>query len=130
MSWFDTPQPGKVGWMDLTVANAEVVRDFYRAVAGWDPQPLDMGGYNDFVMAAPDGSAAAGICHARGVNADIPPCWLVYITVADLPAALDAVRAEGGAVVAGPKGEPGRGRYAIIRDPAGVHSALYEAPAR
>lgn len=33
MSWFDTPQPGKVGWMDLTVANAEVVRDFYPATA-------------------------------------------------------------------------------------------------
>ena len=34
----------------------------------------------------PPGAAqpVSGICHARGSNADLPPVWLIYITVADL----------------------------------------------
>ena len=32
-------------------------------------------------------TGVAGVCHARGANANIPPVWLVYFTVADLAAA-------------------------------------------
>ena len=35
---------GKIGWADLTVNDAETVRDFYRDVVGWTVQPVDMGG--------------------------------------------------------------------------------------
>ena len=47
-----------------------------------------MGAYSDFVMNA-DGTPIAGICHARGANADLPPVWLIYITVDDLDHSLD-----------------------------------------
>ena len=83
-----TPDPGSISWTDLTVADAEAVRDFYQAVVGWAPEAQPMGAYSDFVMNA-DGAPVAGICHARGANAAIPPVWLIYITVEDLEHSLD-----------------------------------------
>ena len=90
MSEEKRPVIGTVSWMDLTVADAPRVRDFYREVVGWDVTDVDMGGYSDYCMNAPEsGATVAGICHARGVNADLPPQWLVYITVADLDHAME-----------------------------------------
>ena len=100
---------GRIGWQDLTVGNAEQVRDFYSAVAGWQSQPLSMGEYDDYVMLSPDGeSAVGGVCHARGVNANIPPVWMVYINVEDLDSSVESVTKLGGEIVDGPR-ELGRG---------------------
>jgi hypothetical protein len=119
---------GTINWVDLTVPEADNLRDFYREVVGWTPVGLDMGGYNDYCMNPPDSeSAVAGICHARGTNAGIPPQWLIYINVADLDRSIEAVNAGGGAVIAGPKSMGEQGRYCIIRDPAGAVAALYQA---
>jgi predicted enzyme related to lactoylglutathione lyase len=119
--------PGTIGWIDLTVEDAECVRDFYQAVAGWHSEPVDMGGYADYnMMPAPGASPVAGVCHARGVNTGLPAQWLIYIVVADLDVAVQAVEERGGAVVR-PAGEPGgMGRMAVIRDPAGAVAALFE----
>jgi len=121
-----TPRPGTVSWQDLTVKNAEAVRDFYQAVVGWEPEALSMGSYSDFVMNA-DGSGVAGICHARGANADLPPVWLIYITVDDLDHSLEECQRLGGALLAAPRGYGG-GRYCVIKDPAGAICALYQPP--
>lgn len=127
MSDDERPIAGTIGWHDLTVPEAQEVRDFYAAVVGWEPRAVDMGGYSDFNMAAADGVPAAGVCHRRGTNADMPAQWLMYVHVADLDASLAACLARGGGVVAGPKEISGQGRYAVIRDPAGAVAALFEA---
>jgi predicted enzyme related to lactoylglutathione lyase len=122
--------PGSVGWFDLTVADPDGVRDFYAATVGWTPQPLSMGDYSDYLMTvAATGAPVAGVCHARGQNAGLPPVWLVYITVADLDASLAACRAHGGEVIGGPRAAGGGARYAVVRDPAGAVAAFFE-PAR
>ncbi len=121
---------GRIGWIDLTVEHAEQLRDFYGAVVGWRHSPVDMGGYSDFTMLAPaDDAPTAGVCHARGANADLPPQWLIYITVDDLDASLAQCSERGGEVVVGPKGMGSAGRYAVIRDPAGAAAALFEPTA-
>lgn len=118
---------GTINWFDLTVPDADRVRDFYRAVVGWDAGEVDMGGYSDFTMSLPGGgTTVAGICHARGANADLPPQWLLYVTVADLDASLEAVREGGGERIAGPREMAGMGRYAVVRDPAGAAFALWQ----
>lgn len=119
--------PGAIVWFDLTVPQADAVRDFYSAVVGWQAQPVDMGGYDDFNMLPPGSEIpAAGICYARGVNADLPPQWLLYVVVADLDASLTACEAGGGRVVAGPKDGGDGSRLAVIADPAGAVIALYQ----
>jgi predicted enzyme related to lactoylglutathione lyase len=127
MSESDKPPVGSIGWCDLTVKNADAVRDFYRDVVGWTSTDVDMGGYADYCMNQPvDETTMTGICWARGVNADLPPVWLVYFIVASLETSLAQVRASGGEVLRAPKAS-GAGRLAVIRDPAGAVCALYEA---
>jgi hypothetical protein len=121
---------GSVSWTDLTVPNAEQVRRFYEAVVGWVSTPLDMGGYTDFCMNAPaNGKTVAGICHARGDNADLPAQWLIYITVADVDASVRQCTLSGGKVLAGPREMGGQGRVAVIQDPAGAVAALFQPAA-
>ena len=123
----DKAAVGSIGWTDLTVPDAEAVRDFYTRVTGWQAQPLNMGEYSDYVMVARDGSGVAGVCHARGSNADLPPQWLVYIVVEDVDAAAAECARLGGTVVAGPR-PMGGGRFCVIRDPAGAVCALFAPP--
>ncbi len=121
-----TPKPGTVSWFDLTVPNADAVRDFYGAVAGWSPMPIEMGGYHDYCMLPPGSKApAAGICHACGVNADLPPQWLIYITVPNVAASLKACVAHGGTILR-PAKAMGGARVAVVRDPAGAVAALFQ----
>lgn len=121
----DKPATGSIGWIDLTIENADEVRDFYADVVGWETGDVDMGGYADYMMSPPGGDAVAGVCHARGGNADMPPVWLLYIVVDDLDASLSRCKARGGKIVAGPK-KMGAARYCVISDPAGAMAALYQ----
>lgn len=120
------PTIGTIAWLDLTVSNAEEVRDFYRDVVGWDTSPVSMGEYEDFNMNVPGtDTAVAGVCHARGSNADFPPHWLVYIVVEDAEASAERCRELGGEIVIEPRSLGEDGTYCVIRDPAGAVAALY-----
>lgn len=119
-----SPRPGTISWQDLTVADAEKIRDFYQSVVGWTPSTFNMGGYSDFVMSS-EGEDVAGICHARGPNADLPPIWLIYITVEDLDHSVAECLRLGGSLVAAPRSYGG-GKYCVIKDPAGAICALYQ----
>jgi predicted enzyme related to lactoylglutathione lyase len=116
---------GKIVWFDLTVPEAERVRDFYASVVGWESQPVSMSDYDDYGMAA-NGEGVAGICHARGVNADQPAQWMAYISVDDLDASLERCTAGGGAQVTEVRDMGDGTRFCVIRDPAGAMVALMQ----
>ena len=123
----ESKKAGTIAWTDLAVKDAEAVRDFYSDVVGWAPQGVSMGDYDDFNMIPPNSeSPAAGICHARGVNEDLPPVWMIYIIVEDLEASLTACNQKGGQVLVGPKAMGPGSAYAVIQDPAGAVCALYQ----
>ncbi len=125
MSKTETNPTGTIAWIDLTVSNAEEIRDFYSQVVGWHPEPVDMGDFDDFNMClAMNGKPAAGICHARGMNADLPPVWLIYLTVEDVDAGADLCVELGGKLIIQPR-DLGGGRFCVIQDPAGAIAALY-----
>ena len=120
----EQPSTGSIVWHDLTVPNAGEIRDFYAGVVGWESMEHDMGGYSDFGMNQPSGGdTVAGICHARGPNANLPAQWLIYIRVADVDASAERCRELGGTVLDGPR-EIGEERFCVIRDPAGAVAAL------
>jgi predicted enzyme related to lactoylglutathione lyase len=127
MSDSKKPETGSITWTDLTVKDAEGVLDFYQKVVGWKSDPLDMGGYNDYMMNVPgSGNSVAGICHARGVNAGLPAQWLIYITVENVDKSAAQCLELGGKVLVEPKEMGGHGRYCVIQDPAGAVAALFE----
>ena len=123
----DIQEPGAVNWIDLTVPDAERVRDFYQQVVGWKATPVGMGGYDDYAMASPGSNrSTAGVCHARGVNEGLPPVWMIYITVEKLDASMSRCVELGGRVLRDPVNIGTNARYAVIQDPAGAVCALFE----
>lgn len=125
MSNPQTSPLGSIAWHDLTVPNADAVRAFYEGVVGWKSAGQSMGEYEDFNMIAGSGETVAGVCHARGENADLPPQWLMYILVADVAESASRCESLGGHVVV-PLRPSGAGKVCVIRDPAGAVCALYQ----
>ena len=125
----DTKKPaGTISWVDISVPNAENLREFYAHVVGWTAEPVDMGGYDDYSMNPPDGSeAVAGICHAKGPNADLPAQWLMYVAVDDLEQSITRCTELGGKVLVGPRSMGADCRFSVIQDPAGAVMAIHES---
>ena len=120
-------QRGQISWVDLTVPEADTLRDFYAQVVGWTASAHSMGDYEDYVMNDPvTGEARAGICHARGENAALPAQWLIYIVVQDLEDSFDKCLQLGGSVVCPPRSAGEMGSYCVIKDPAGAVCALFQ----
>lgn len=118
---------GDLAWFDLTTDSADTLRDFYSSVIGWKVNPVSMGDYQDYSMQLPgSGEDVAGVCHARGSNADLPPQWLLYFYVQDLDEALAQAEQRGGKLIGGMRSYGGSARFAVIQDPAGAVCALYE----
>lgn len=118
---------GSVSWIDLTIGQAEEIRDFYSKVVGWKSEPVSMGDYSDYSMIVPEsGKPAAGICHARGTNEGLPAKWLIYITVENLEESIRQCNESGGKVVFGPKPLGNYGSFCVIEDPAGAVAGLIE----
>ncbi len=127
MSSKEKPEVGTITWFDLTVPDAENLKDFYSKVVGWKSEPVSMGDYNDFNMNSPEsGKTNAGICHKRGTNAQLPSQWLIYITVQSVNESAKICEENGGKVLVAPKEMGGYGSYCVIEDPAGAVCALFE----
>jgi len=119
---------GCISWLDLTIPDASTARDFYRQVVGWAVQDVAMEDgsvrYADYNMLGDDGNPAAGICHARGRNLELPTTWLLYLPVGDLTESLRRAGEEGGTVLKAQRGPDGEYSYAVIQDPVGACLAL------
>lgn len=116
-------QVGTIISADLTVDQADDVRDFYEQVIGWEHVDIEMGGYSDYLMQTKEGVPVAGVCHQAGPNAGLPKVWMVYFQVEDLEKSLQAVRRLGGKVLREPEGTS-CGSFAVIEYPAGAICAL------
>lgn len=118
---------GAINWMDLTVSAADEIRDFYKNVVGWKTMDVSMGAYKDYCMLSPeDDVVRSGICHAKGVNAGIPPAWIMYINVANLDESMAQVINGGGEIVNGPRKMGEKSRYCVIKDPVGAYCGLFQ----
>lgn len=82
-----------------------------------------MGDYQDFNMNNAEGTVA-GVCHARGANADLPAQWLMYVRVENAEASAQKTIELGGEILKGPTHYNGE-TYFTIRDPTGAVLALY-----
>jgi len=119
---------GHISWLDLTVSDASATRDFYRQVIDWSVQDVEVEDagerYADYSMLAADGSPAAGVCHARGVNLGLPPVWMIYLPVGDLAESLRRVQEGGGKLIKVTRGTDGEYACAVVQDPVGAWLAL------
>jgi uncharacterized protein len=115
---------GAIEWCDLTVKDAERVKDFYCNVIGWESGAVSMGEYDDFnINLAGTENTVAGVCHARGSNSNLPSQWLMYVRVEDAEKSAIKCKESGGNVLDGPR-SMGSSQFCVIQDPEGAVLAL------
>lgn len=109
---------GQFVWYELMTTDVEAAKAFYEKVMGWSTWDASMPGmaYSLFtlgntriggLMNLPEGGTASG---AR-------PCWVGYISVADVDAAADHITRLGGAVHVPPTDIPDVCHFSIFADP-------------
>ncbi|WP_343704380.1 VOC family protein [Chitinophaga sp.] len=123
---------GTIVSADLTVPQADLLKDFYTKVIGWQTEDLAMkdgnGTYADYVMKDSAGNWAGGVCHSRGVNQDLPPQWIVYVNVADIAQSMAQCLTLGGKVLKEARTAEGELQYALLQDPLGAILAVTRVP--
>jgi predicted enzyme related to lactoylglutathione lyase len=121
------PADGEFSWFELGTTDAEAAVAFYTRLFGWArTESMSMGPGKVYQMFG-HGSTSVGAIYPVDPGAG-RPYWLLYVHVADLAHALDAVRRGGGRVLAEPHEIPGGDYIARCADPQGAEFALH-APA-
>lgn len=124
----DAWQPGKVVWHDLLSTDVAAAKAFYGGLFGWTFEPFATGGGAPYLIVRRHGRPIAGIVDASGFARRVNVSrWIGALSVADVDAAVTLARADGARLLGGPEDIVGRGRMALIQDPAGAIVALVRA---
>lgn len=117
-------------WTDITVLNADELKDFYTQVFGWTVEEVPMedeeGAYVDYAMLDKNGNGVGGVCNKRGVNNDLPSQWITYFTVEDAQKSAETCLKLGGKLLKESRNEKGEIFYALIEDPSGAVVAFMQ----
>ncbi|WP_447749753.1 VOC family protein [Sphingopyxis fribergensis] len=111
-------------WYELMTSDPAGAAAFYGAVVGWtipSQGEATAGGVDYRMIGRSDGGNAGGVL---ALNADMlaggaRPLWIGYLHVADVDAAVEAIKADGGAVQMAAMDIP-VGRIAMVTDPQGA----------
>ncbi len=120
-----------VGWHQLNVVEREPAWAAYTAMFGWDARAVvelsaDFGPVQQFAW-DPSGEVVGGVV-ASARQAHVHTHWAMFMAVAELASALDAVGSGGGRVAYGPTSTPSGAQIAYCEDPQGAAFGLI-APA-
>ncbi len=120
---------GSLSWADLATDDPAGAQAFYGALFGWSfvSNPIDGGG--EYIAAAKDGHAVAGIFQKPPQMDGLPSCWNLYATVSSVDDAVGRAAAAGGQVYQEPFDIPEAGRTAVVGDPTGAALCLWQAGA-
>lgn len=105
-------------WNELTTPDPEAAVKFYRAIAGFTEEKMEMGGAAAYHILNSDGKGRAGI--TKPMMQGVPTMWLPYVQVGSADQTAERVKKLGGSVHVGPADIPGVGRFAIFGDPNGA----------
>ncbi len=118
----DAPPPGWM-WAELWTSDLKGPAAFYKSVVGYDTWQVGTGKQATWIF------ASGGRPRARASRMPfdkVPPQWLPYVVVKDLPGALSRVTELGGHVLRKP-GAKGP-QFAVVSDPGGAAFVLEQRP--
>ena len=127
MTDVDEYAPGPPCWVELATTDVQAAKDFYGEVLGWQ---LDEGALPDggvYVIPHIRDRGVGGMYTRRGDQKDVPPHWLVFVSVNDADDTASRVTALGGELTDPPYDVMDSGRMAVLRDPTGANVALWQA---
>lgn len=122
----ETPTTGQFCWNELAVSDVSKAKDFYGKVFGWQFKEIDTGTMT-YTMITQQNNEMAGMWQIPSEQkSQIPPHWLSYILVDNVPQALENARKNGAQVMRDTTQVGDLGRLGIIVDPTGAHVGLWE----
>ena len=116
-------ESGTPSWVDLGTSDPTEAVRFYSELFGWTiaEGPPEAGGYR---MCMLDDQAVAGL--GPLMNADMPPSWTTYISVANADEIAAAIKDDGGSVLVEPMDVLDVGRMAVAADPGGAVFSIWQ----
>ena len=120
--------PGSFCWPELATPDSAKAKAFYSGLFGWTPVDApSSGGTYTFLQLGGKDVAALRTLSEKEKGEGIPSYFLSYVSTASADASAAKAAELGGAVLFGPFDVMGIGRMAVVRDPAGLVFALWEA---
>ncbi|MFF8376006.1 VOC family protein [Streptomyces sp. NPDC015661] len=116
--------PGSPCWLDLGAPDVPAAAAFYRAVLGWEYEPMGDGQDAEGGMFRSGGKVVAGL--GRLTEPGARSAWMIYYSVTDADATTRAVQNAGGKVRVAPKSFGEQGRMAQYSDPLGGEFAVWQ----
>jgi hypothetical protein len=129
MSYKVTKYPeGTFSWADSASTDANAAKQFYAAVMGWEIDDMPMGDGMFYTMFKQDGAHVAGLgpMPAEMKAGGMPSVWQSYVTVNDVDAMPEKIKALGGTVVTEPFDVFDSGRMMVLQDPTGAFLSLWQ----
>ncbi len=109
---------GRFVWYDLMTTDPVTSERFYKALFGWEVVAHGPA----YRMISAGGNGMGGVITMAAADG-VPNHWVAYITVPDVAAACEIVKAEGGKVIVPARPIPGTGEFAVFLDPHGASFA-------
>lgn len=121
--------PGSPCWLDLGAPDVPAAAAFYRAVLGWEYEPMsDEGGGEGEDMEGgafrKEGKVVGGL--GKLTEEGARSAWMIYYTVDDADATTQTVERRGGTVRVPPRDLGDWGRMAQYTDPLGGQFAVWQ----
>jgi len=113
---------GKFVWNDLLTKDLAASRAFYASMFGWTFRQETREG-RPYLIAELDGKPVAGLLDVHDMK-EADPQWVSFVSVPDVDAAAEQVRAAGGKVLVAPRAVKVGGRAAVVADPQGAPLGL------
>lgn len=109
-------------WYELMTPDPEGAKRFYDAVVGWTLSTGHADNDDYGFITRSDGGMNGGVLRLSAEMADhgAHPCWIGYLHVADVDAAISAIEASGGTVLMPARDVEMAGRIAMVADPQGA----------
>jgi predicted enzyme related to lactoylglutathione lyase len=125
------PEVGEASWHELMTTDAAAAMKFYTEVFGWQPSDtMDMGEMGKYYMFNRPFGMIGGMMNKPPHMANVPPYWGIYFRVADINAAVERVKANGGQILNGPMEVPGGDWIVNAMDPQGAAFSLHAKKAQ
>lgn len=120
------PAPGTIAWHELYTTDLEAGYSFYNQLFGWTKlTDMDMGPMGAYRIFDQGDHKQMGDGGMMSKPPQVPvSCWIFYISVDSIKAAIARVEAGGGKVLNGPTQVPGGGWIIQGQDPQGAVFAL------
>jgi predicted enzyme related to lactoylglutathione lyase len=119
---------GAFNWAQVNSTDAETSKSFYMDMFGWGKVEIPMGDDFSYTMFQHQGEYVAA--HASMMPemqaAGMPSHWTNFVTVDDVDALIDVVKANGGTIIFGPVDVMDNGRLLGLQDPTGAQLFLWQ----